>query len=183
MSLINAVVIYLMYIGARAFKEDNICKTGTVWHGFGDVQPVDKKFLPMFLKHPDVWRQVDSPDAKPERIEQLTGGQVGGDDAPKENDEGLNSLGDSGSSAKQNESDAGDQGKPDDENKDGGDAEDLTEIKAAIMALELGNPEHFSAATGVPMINAVRAAAGNPEIKTKQVNAAWAAIKAASASN
>src|SRR5687768_14498643 len=51
----SPLVVELTYVGNKQYKQDNVAKTGTTWFGFGDTQPVERKHIPEFLKHPDVW--------------------------------------------------------------------------------------------------------------------------------
>lgn len=69
-------VAELAYIGSRATKTDNVCGTGTVWIGFGDIQKVERKHIPVFLKHPDVWMLADKFRALHSISEPLTGAQT-----------------------------------------------------------------------------------------------------------
>lgn len=50
-----ALLVDIVYVGSKSYKEDNICKSGAVWFGYGDVQKIERKFVPPLLKHPDVW--------------------------------------------------------------------------------------------------------------------------------
>lgn len=51
----SALLVEVVYVGSKSYKEDNICKTGAVWFGFGDSQKIERKYIPILLKHPDVW--------------------------------------------------------------------------------------------------------------------------------
>lgn len=60
----SPLVVEIAYIGNKPYKEDNICKTGAVWFGHGDVQKIERKYVPMLLKHPDVWMLKTEFEAK-----------------------------------------------------------------------------------------------------------------------
>lgn len=51
----SALLVDVVYVGSKSYKEDNICKTGAVWFGYGDSQKIERKYIPILLKHPDVW--------------------------------------------------------------------------------------------------------------------------------
>ena len=48
----------LQYIGKKASKPDNICKTGLIWEGPGDVKEVPSVVAERLLQHTDIWRDV-----------------------------------------------------------------------------------------------------------------------------
>jgi hypothetical protein len=49
---------HLQYIGKKAEKPDNICNTGLMWHGTGDVKEVPSVVAERLLQHTDIWRDV-----------------------------------------------------------------------------------------------------------------------------
>lgn len=156
---IQVTICYLMYIGARAFKRDNVCETGTVWHGYGDVQPVDKKHLPKFLVHSDVWIEVDGPDAKPPAVDKkpklVVSNDAGDADADTNDDNGLN------------------------DNPGGAFGADLSAVKNAILSLDASNPKLYTK-DGTPRLPAVRDALGGDNVTEDDIKQAWAELKAAS---
>ncbi len=158
MSAIINILIALVYIGTRPFKVDNVCGTGTTWHGYGDVQSVEKKYYPLFLKHPDVWmteedfNRIDVSAIKPDGYNADTDSF----DSPSENTEV-------------------DTAKLEDENTEVEEVvSGLISVQGAILSLEDGNPLHFSSTNGVPIVSAVRDAANDQTITAAQVREAWA---------
>jgi hypothetical protein len=160
---IQVAICYLMYIGARDFKHDNVCGTGTVWHGYGDVQPVDKKHLPKFLLHPDVWVEVDGPDAKPKQKLALVNEKDQQDQDPESG----------------NDDDDPDDSKKLNDNPGGAFGADLSAVKNAILSLDASNPKLY-AKDGTPRLPAVRDALGGDNVTEDDIKQAWAELKAAS---
>lgn len=82
----SALLVEVVYVGSKSYKEDNICKTGAVWFGYGDSQKIERKYIPILLKHPDVWMlktefdnrgltaktSVDRSDAPPKPIPKMS---------------------------------------------------------------------------------------------------------------
>lgn len=191
--------VELVYVGKKQFKEDNVANSGTVWFGYGDSKQVAKRLYPLFARHPDVWmlKEHFKTEASPQVVTQINSGApsvvigmvgnapvallnastepLGNDDDPfapvgDQPDEGNDSEFDSSGGDNSNGSD--DEKKSDDTNSS--DRQAL--IVNAIMSLEQGNPSHFSAQTGAPIIAAVRTAAGDAEISVKEMNAAWKSL-------
>lgn len=52
-------------------------------------------------------------------------------------------------------------------------------VKSALLSMDQGNEEHFSAATGNPIIAVVREIAGDATISLRELNAAWSELKSA----
>lgn len=158
----------LVYIGKRPFKIDNVCNTGTTWFGYGDVQKVDRRFEPKFLLHPDVWVTLD-------KFKKASGVHGGVGASP------VDSIVPPAVIAPQSEASTGEQEPADSESEQQESETDsasssLDSIKAAILGLEQGNPAHFSSTNGVPIVSAVRNAAGDESISVAQVRAAWAEL-------
>jgi hypothetical protein len=157
--------VELAYIGNRATKTDNVCGTGTVWIGYGDIQKVERKHVPEFLKHPLVWmlesdfQKLKTESASSVLIDKPLGDEQMPSAAPQAG------LGDADSVL------------VDDQNKgeitDGTPPERIAVIKNAILSLEQGNPQHFSTTNGVPIVSAVRNMAGDETIAAADVRAAW----------
>lgn len=206
-------VVDLAYIGNRPTKTDNVCGTGTVWIGFGDIQKVERKHIPVFLKHPDVWMLGDKFKGLHGISEPLTGEQqndlgsigsalvegaplvpvqsLGGElqtesapaivniqsglaDAPI-----IPSASEPGAESENNSTgENSEDGKSEkaDEEKSEKTGEQLAVIKNAILSLEQGNPKHFSTTNGVPVVSAVRNAAGDENITAAEVRAAWSEL-------
>lgn len=53
----------VMYVGRKPFAVDNICSTGKVWSGRGDVQIVSVEAALLLCQHPDQWwpQQAETP--------------------------------------------------------------------------------------------------------------------------
>ena len=51
----------IRYVGRRSWYEDQLYKTGLVWHGPGDIQPLAdiSKARRMARNHPDVYELVE----------------------------------------------------------------------------------------------------------------------------
>lgn len=210
-------VVELAYIGNRPTKTDNVCGTGTVWIGFGDIQKVERKHIPVFLKHPDVWMLGDKFRELQGISEPLTGDQIGGVHEVLGDLSGIGaaSVGGAplvpaqvlGSEAKTDSAPevvnaqagladaqaqaAAQESKSSDENSEDGKSEQsdeeksekseksgdqLAAIKNAILSLEQGNVKHFSTTNGIPVVSAVRNAAGDESITAAEVRAAWAEL-------
>ena len=150
--------IELVYIGSRDIKMDNVCNTGTIWFGYGDAQPVEKKYLPKFLMHPDVWMLKEKFVAGDKTVKVFSTANVNvkSQKIESKNNEAHSVTGEDKSSTES--------------------TPDLTAIKTAILSLESGNPEHFSVSNGVPILGAVRALASNESITAAHVRAAWAEL-------
>jgi hypothetical protein len=135
----------LTYIGNRPFKIDNVCGSGITWLGHGDTQNVERRNIPIYLQHPQVWMLKSEYDK-----------QQGGNSllAP--------TLAQAAPAVEADEDGAGEATQD--------------EIKAAILQLDDGDPEHFK--NGKPAITAVRAVLGKA-LSVKELNAAWAAISSA----
>lgn len=53
----------IRYIGCKPMKEDNVARTGTVWHGHGDVREVkDPAAVSKLLSFSTVWEEVGATD-------------------------------------------------------------------------------------------------------------------------
>ncbi len=179
--------IDIVYVGSKKFKPDNVCGTGTVWFGYGDVQKVERKHAPKFMAHPDVWMIADefkklNPDADSQKLTDSTDG-LGGDAGSVDVDGGASGdAGSVGSAETAGLSDAAKVAPVADENKDdenstsGKKGDELSVVKGAILSLEQGNPKHFSTTNGVPVVSAVRSAAGDENITAADVRAAWAEL-------
>lgn len=191
--------VELVYVGKKQFKEDNVANSGTVWFGYGDCKKVAKKLFPLFARHPDVWvlNEHFKTEASPQVVTQINSAVPPVGSTGTDGDEDL--LGsDQDNSGEGDTPDpfapAGDQSGADDseldssggDNSEGSDDESKSDdtnspdrqalIVNAIMSLEQGNPSHFSAQNGSPLIAAVRTAAGDSEISVKEMNAAWKAL-------
>jgi hypothetical protein len=149
----------LVYVGKRPFKTDNVCGTGTTWFGYGDVQSVERKYVPIFLKHPDIWATV-------EQFESM--GEVKNVSAKAPDNDLEKDETDVETDSKNAEIDSDDSGT---ESKVG-----LDSVKAAIMNLEQGNDAHFSSTNGVPIVSAVRNTANDQTITVADVRAAWSEL-------
>jgi hypothetical protein len=57
--------VFVEYVGTKPKRTDSIAGTGVVWSGAGDVQAVPADAWAKLSRHPDVWRLVDGPVAKP----------------------------------------------------------------------------------------------------------------------
>ena len=51
----QAELVPVVYIGHKERKEDNIARSGIVWHGHGDVQNVTAQQWGLLSAHPSVW--------------------------------------------------------------------------------------------------------------------------------
>lgn len=162
----------ITYIGKKSLKTDTVAGTGIIWVGYGDTQEVMHVAAVKLLQHPAVWITKAKFDAqqKPKasgctppasviapKQENPEGDLPPGDDEPANNGEEIAPPGDGLSSA-----------APSDK---------LPAVKAAILSLDQTNEEHFSKATGNPIIAAVRNAANDATVSLKEVNAAWAELK------
>lgn len=188
--------IDIVYVGSKKVKTDNVCGTGTVWFGYGDVQKVERKHAPKFMAHPDVWltaeefeKLKDSSNQKQGETKvvsiqsQTTGAAQLSGAVPDSLESGSTStalavsapgLADAG-----NAGSIGDEGantKTDESTKNTKTDDDLAVIKNAILSLEQGNTAHFSATNGIPIVSAVRNAAGNDAITAAEVRTAWAQL-------
>jgi hypothetical protein len=174
-ALVRATFVVLVYIGNRQFKEDNVCKTGVVWHGYGDKQQVDQRLLPRFLQHPDVWCLEEDFEKLPARG---VNGCAGTKYTTTHNEDGTITL------TPVAESEEAESGQQESSSQDTGNqeteanSENETKITNAILSLEQGNDNHFSKSNGVPILSAVRNAAGDESITGEQVKAAWTKLKA-----
>lgn len=63
-------MINVRYVGKKSVKSDNVANTGTIWVGFGDVQPVSDAVWGKLSKHPDIWENADKPAAAETEQEQ-----------------------------------------------------------------------------------------------------------------
>lgn len=63
----------VQYIGPKDRKEDNVARSGTVWHGRGDVQEVTPEVWGKLSRHPDVWVLAGT---VPQRADLLAGETV-----------------------------------------------------------------------------------------------------------
>lgn len=157
--------IDLAYVGSKKFKVDNVCNTGTVWIGYGDVQKVERKHAPKFLLHPDVWLTAEEFEKK----------ELTSDFAGYANLSGKADSGTSASATVSTATDApADTEKDDDKSDKKGD--ELLSVKSAILSLEQGNALHFSSTNGVPIVSAVRNAANDQTVTAADVRAAWAEL-------
>ena len=54
-------VVAVRYVGRRSWYEDQVYKTGLVWHGPGDIQPLADidKARRMARNHPDIYELVE----------------------------------------------------------------------------------------------------------------------------
>jgi hypothetical protein len=197
--------IDIVYVGSKKFKTDNVCNTGTVWFGYGDVQKVERKHAPKFMAHPDVWLTADefkklNPDADSQKLTdstddlagagsaplvpaQLTSSETKTDSAPAvvNAQAGLADapiVAPAAAPDSGSETKASEDGKSEktDEEKSEKSGEQLAAIKNAILSLEQGNPKHFSTTNGVPVVSAVRNAANNESITAAEVRTAWAEL-------
>lgn len=165
---------FIAYIGKKPVKRDTVAGTATLWNGYGDVQEVMHTTAVRLLQHPDVW-VTDTVFKK--QLEKEFGG------AKAEVGAGLasaTSVDQSGESHTEEDQSEEDQGLSDtDDSADQNTGEDSTKsaIKAAIVSMERGNPEHFSESTGVPLLDKVREIVGDKSIKVKDLNAAWSELK------
>lgn len=179
--------IDLVYVGSKKFKVDNVCNTGTVWIGYGDVQKVERKHAPKFLLHPDVWLTAEEFEKK-----ESTSGLAGYAHLLGKTDGGTSALTGPATTANVNDytivpqaSGAGlaDAPKTDvptdtleDDDKSDKKGDELLAIKNAILSLEQGNAAHFSSTNGVPIVSAVRTAANDQTVTAADVRAAWAEL-------
>lgn len=187
-ALSRATLVILVYIGNKEFKEDNVCGTGVVWHGYGDKQEVDQRFLPKFLQHPDVWCTEEAFEKLPQKISNLDDKKY----TPRHNPDGTITLIPVVESANSSPApvtpsapetpSAPTLENPNPEIPPQGDgelgSETETKITNAILSLEQGNDKHFSKSNGVPILAAVRAAASDESITGEQVKAAWTKLNA-----
>lgn len=51
----EAQMVPVAYIGHKERKEDNVARSGVVWHGHGDVQNVTAQQWGLLSAHPSVW--------------------------------------------------------------------------------------------------------------------------------
>ena len=49
---------HIQYIGKKASKPDNVCRTNLIWRGAGDTKEVPSVHATVYLEHPDIWRDV-----------------------------------------------------------------------------------------------------------------------------
>lgn len=205
--LLRAIAtVILVYIGNKPFKEDNVCKSGVTWIGYGDKQPVDRKNLAEYLKHPQVWVTEEEFEKMPKRnATTAIGNKVyvsrdNGDGTftliPQEqinseiNQEDTQTDGNTGpvvtpegvESFSNPDSDEGDAPDPEPE-PDVPDIQSgasiLVKIKNAILSLDQENEAHFTK-TGSPKVFAVQALV-DVEINAKDVAAAWDELKSPAA--
>lgn len=150
-----ALMCNIVYVGNKKWKQDNVAKTGAAWFGFGDVQVVERKSVPEFLKYPDVFMLKTEFDKK-------FPGFVYGE---TEFNPGANA----GTLLTAPPAEKSDETAPNSIPK-----ASLEEIKGAIVGLDHDNPEHYSPA-GKPLVKAVRDTLGK-FVDVKDLNAAWAEI-------
>jgi len=170
----------VVYVGKKPLKRDTIANTGLVWAGYGDAHEVPHTEAVQLLQHPDVWVT----DAK---FKSMQAPGVGAptpaapsDPAPPAGDTGLSDAG-------EGEGEGSNEGNQDQAPADPVPPQQpvvatdrAAAVANAIMSLNRDDPAHFSVQNGNPLIKAVRDAANDQTIGLKEINAAWAAIKAGS---
>ena len=156
----------IVYIGRKPIKHDTVAGTGLIWAGYGDSHEVRHTEAVMLLQHPDVWATASKFNQLQGKVQAISVGA------------GLTAVSASDSSSNDDEMiDTDELQKATPPAKDDEGSRSLS-VQEAIRSLDRSNPEHFSGQTGNPIIKAVREAAGDSNISLKDVNAAWAAIKA-----
>ena len=137
--------VAVAYIGVKPSKRDTVANTGVVWNGFGDVQVVDARAASLLLKYPTVWCKKD--DLK---------------------DVGETLKREAAEAAKAEAITEQEVAKPkpvleptpeDNAKKEA--------VKAAILALDTANPDHFQA-NGKPKIKVVNVLLGDGLTATAQ---------------
>lgn len=201
------LLIYFVYIGMKAVKTDNICGTGTTWLGYGDVQPVERKYVAEFMKHPDVWMTQEAFEKmkEPQNLVAKTGGEEFDGDDDEEFPEsfsapvnvgGIIGLAGLGSAFVKDLAHADLQAElsmkaetatiaenaalpasTEPANPNAQSSGDINRVKAAIQLLDPKNDTHFSSTNGVPIVGAVRTAANDQTISVNEVRTAWAEMK------
>lgn len=147
----------LVYIGPKPVKKDNVTNSSYVWAGYGDVQELPIDIARKLLAFPTVW-------VTEQKFEEM---KAIAEAAKQEAEQGEEEIEDDSTESKPE--------KPADESATS-DRGQL--IKAAILSLEQGNPEHFAPRTGAPLTEAVKARMGDESVGFKEVAAVWAGIKA-----
>lgn len=200
----SPLVVEIAYVGNKPYKEDNICKTGAVWFGHGDVQKIERKYVPMLLKHPDVWMlktEFEAKFGKPNPIAaainppatrpaEWNGGLIGAaaqivGPVTAENTVAIDTASvDSPNlpAAQPVEAEASSELEPTNEPVLDAATESkvpiasVEEIKGAIILME-GDPNNkdFWTDIGRPKINAVRSQIGK-DVSVKDLNTAWSSM-------
>lgn len=156
----------LVYIGPKPSKIDNVTHSAYVWAGYGDCQEVPADIGRKLMLFPTVWvteakfaeMQATAAAAKAELKADLQaeGEESGDDDAD-----------DSAGTESETSTRVPTSGQ-----------DRMSAIKAAILSLEQGNDEHFSARTGAPLTEALKKVMGDDSLNFKEVMAAWNEMKA-----
>lgn len=156
----------LVYIGPKPSKIDNVTHSAYVWAGYGDCQEVPADIGRKLMLFPTVW-------VTPEKFAEMQAMEK----AAKSKKEAEKPESEDKEPESENSDDAGDQGKRGLQAAASG-ADRMSAIKAAILSLEQGNDEHFSARTGAPLTDALKKVMGDDSLNFKEVMAAWNEMKA-----
>lgn len=138
----------IQYIGNKPRKKDTVAGTGTIWSGPGDVQLVEHGPAVKLLEHPDVWQEAIASDPEPSMPTTVVPLVPAAPAAPPIAE---------GQGSGQGEGDAM-----------------VPNVKAAVLALDRENPEHFTD-KGRPRLEAVRETV--PDATIQALNTAWKEIE------
>jgi len=159
----------LVYIGPKPVKRDNVTNSAYIWAGYGDCQEVPADIGRRLLAFPTVW-VTEQKFAEMEAVSKAA-------QAEKENEQPEDN-------GQESESELPDGLGEQSETTEGAPASSVSRIdavKAAILSLKPGNDEHFSAKTGTPLTEAVKAIMKDDSVSFKEVVAAWNELKTGAA--
>ncbi len=146
------------YIGTKPVKKDTVCRSGTVWKGFGDVQYVDPRVSTRLLNYPAVWCKPDQVERHKAELEQSL--------LETEADETEVAISEPEATKPEQEL------KPEDE---AARLARLEAIQTAILSLDQANKDHFGN-NGKPKIAAVRSAMDDATVTQEELTAAFAEL-------
>ena len=155
----------LVYIGPKPSKIDNVTHSAYVWAGYGDSQEVPADIGRKLMLFPTVW-VTEQKFAEMQATEKAAKAKKESEE-PQSEDSELEG---------ESSEDAGDKVSSSLQAAASG-ADRMSAIKAAILSLEQGNDEHFSARTGAPLTDALKKVMSDDSLNFKEVMAAWNEMK------